>query len=78
MTRSYCPPQDKIPLLVDVLRALAVEGVMVTRGCVVEYLGWDDSLAARRYIALAARTNGWSEWRGESNRWLVPPQRGEQ
>jgi hypothetical protein len=71
--RSYSPPEGKIPLLVDVLRALAAEGALVTRGCVVDYLGWEESLAARRYVAMAARTNGWSEWRGEKDRWLVPP-----
>lgn len=60
-------------LLEDVLRQIAAEGALVTRGAVVDYLGMADTLGSRRRVACAAKAMGFVEWRGETDRWLVPP-----
>lgn len=60
-------------LLEDVLRQIAAEGTLVTRGAIVEYLNLSDTLVTRRQITRVAKELGFVEWRGETDRWLVPP-----
>lgn len=60
-------------LLEDVLRQIAYSQELVTRGAVVDYLNLPDDLITRRQITRVAKALGFVEWRGETDRWLVPP-----